>query len=130
RDAGMVDYSVREASKAVENDPANFSAHLFLSESYDALRDPRALNLRYETPWLNELLLANLPQPVGAGNLSQNISQQEYSKLFETDHIGLSSQTEYFSSGDWIETASQFGNVGNFTYALDLDYRNQDGFRP
>ncbi len=129
RDAGMTDFSVREASRAVNADYANYSAHLFLSESYDALRDPRSINLRYETPWLNELLLANLLAPVGAGNLSQNISQQEYSRLFETDHLGLSSQTEYFSSGDWVETASQFGTIGNTAYALDVDYRSQNGFR-
>ena len=129
RDAGMTDYSVREASKAVDSDYANYSSHLFLSESYDALRDPRSINLRYETPWLNELLIANLLAPVGAGNLSQNISQQEYSRLFETDHLGLSSQTEYFSSGDWAQTASQFGTIGNSAYALDVDYRLQNGFR-
>jgi len=50
RDAGMTDLSVREASRAVNNDFANYSAHLFLAESYDALRDPKLLNLRYETP--------------------------------------------------------------------------------
>ncbi len=129
RDAGMTDYSIREASKAVNSDYANYSSHLFLSESYDALRDPRSINLRYETPWLNELLIANLLAPVGAGNLSQNISQQEYSRLFETDRLGLSSQTEYFSSGDWAQTASQFGTIGNSAYALDVDYHLQNGFR-
>jgi cytochrome c-type biogenesis protein CcmH/NrfG len=129
RDAGMVDYSVREASRAVNSDYVNYSSHLFLSESYDALRDPRSISLRYETPWLNELLIANLLAPVGAGNLSQNISQQEYSRLFDTDRLGVSSMTEYFSSGDWYQNASQFGNIGNSAYALDVDYRSQNGFR-
>ncbi len=129
RDAGMIDYSVREASKAVNSDPANYSAHMFLAQAYDSLRDPRAINLRYDTPWLNELLLANLLQPVGAGNLSQTISQQEYSRLFEADRLGLFSLTEYQSNGDWLQQASQFGTIDKSSYALDLEYRSHNGQR-
>jgi tetratricopeptide (TPR) repeat protein len=47
RDAGMTDVSVREASRAVTYDYANASAHLFLSDSYNDLRDPTRFNLRY-----------------------------------------------------------------------------------
>ncbi|MEO6036295.1 MAG: FecR domain-containing protein, partial [Verrucomicrobiota bacterium] len=113
RDAGMTDVSVREASRAVNNDYGNYSAHLFLAESYDVLRDPKQINLRYETPFFSELLVANLLAPVGGGTLSQNISQQEYSRLFEGDRLGISSRTEYLSSGDWRQDASQFGSIGN-----------------
>jgi len=130
QDAGMADLSVREASRAVNYDYGNYSAHLFLANSYDALRDPRQVNLRYETPWFSELLLANLLAPVGAGALSQNISQQEYSKLFERDRLGLSSSTEYFSGGDWVQSASQFGTWKNSSYAFDVNYRSDNGQRP
>jgi outer membrane receptor protein involved in Fe transport len=130
RDDGMIDWSVREASRAVSYDYANYSAHLFLSESYDALRDPKQINLRYETPWFSELLVSQLLAPVGAGNLSQYVSQQEYSKLFERDRFGLSSSTEYFSSGDWNTRASQFGTFGNFSYAFDVEHRSENGQRP
>jgi Flp pilus assembly protein TadD len=130
RDAGMTDVSVREASRAVNYDYANASAHLFLASSYDALRDPRQVNLRYETPWFNELLLANLLAPVGAGPLSQNVSQLEYSRLFERDRIGLSAGAEYNSRGDWQQYGSQFGAFGNFSYALDDVLIIQRGFRP
>jgi Tfp pilus assembly protein PilF len=129
RDAGMTDLSRREASRAVNADYANYSAHLFLANSYDALRDPRAINLRYETPWLTELLVANLLAPVGAGNLSQNVSQQEYARLFEGNHFGVSSSTEYLSSGDWTEKGSQYGVLGNFSYALDAYHRSERGQR-
>jgi hypothetical protein len=121
---------VREATKAVENDYANYSAHLFLSETYDTLRDPKDANLRYQTPWEDELLLANLLAPVGAGVLSQSVSQQEYSKLFAADGVGVSSQTAYFSRGAWTENASQFGTVGNFAYSLDAYYLTDPGWRP
>ncbi|HEV7925114.1 MAG TPA: TonB-dependent receptor, partial [Verrucomicrobiae bacterium] len=102
----------------------------FLSETYDALRDPKDANLRYQTPWEDELLLANLLAPVGAGVLSQNVSQQEYSKLFESDRVGISSETSFFSRGAWLENASQYGTAGNFAYSLDSYYYSDPGWRP
>src|SRR6266851_3477442 len=130
RDDGMFDRSVQEAARAVNSDYGNYSAHLFLSESYDALRDPKLINLRYETPWFSELLLANLLMPVNGGNLSQTISQQEYSKLFASDGVGIFSSTEYSSRGDWLQSGSQYGVFGNSSYALDAFYRSENGFRP
>jgi len=55
RDAGMTEVSAREASRAVNDDYGNFSAHLFLANSYSALRDPELVNLRYETPWVQRV---------------------------------------------------------------------------
>jgi Tfp pilus assembly protein PilF len=129
-DAGLSDVATREATKAVQDDYANYSAHLFLSETYDALRDPKDANLRYQTPWEDELLVANLLSPVGAGALSQNISQQEYSKLFAADSVGISSQTTFFSRGAWMEDASQFGTAENLAYSLDASYYTDPGWRP
>ena len=129
REAGMTEVAVREAERAVTSDYANGSAHAFLANAYDALRDPRQINLRYETPWFSELLLANLLAPPGVGMLSQNVSQQEYSRLFDRNHVGLLSSTEYWSRGDWIQTASQYGQAGPVSYALDLDYRDEHGQR-
>ena len=129
-DAGMADWSVREATRAVNLDYGNYSAHQFLASSYDALRDRRLINLRYETPWFSELLLSELLAPVGAGNLSEYISQQEYSRLFEQNHFGVSSSTEYLSHGDWLERASHFGTWGTTTYAIDEEYRSERGWRP
>ncbi len=130
RDVGMTDFSVREASHAVEDDYGNYSAHLFLAESYDALRDPKQVNLRYETPWFSQLLVADLLAPVGSVSLSQNVSQQEYSRLFDGDQIGFYSDTEYASRGDWIQDASIYGNSGHTAFAFDLYYRADDGYRP
>lgn len=130
QDAGMDDVAVREASRGVDSDYSNASSHLFLANSYNALRDPRRINLRYETPWFNELLLANLLSPVGGGPLSQFVSEQEYSKLFEADRFGISSTTTYFSSGEFRETASQFGQYRNFSYSLDTDFQYDNGRRP
>ncbi len=129
RDAGMTDVSVREAARAVTDDYANDSAHLFLADSYYSLLDPTQFNLRYDTVWFNELLLANILAPVGAGRLSQQVSQQDYSKLFETDGLGLASSTDLRTDGMTHQTASQFGTFGNTSYGLDLDYHHNDGVR-
>ena len=130
RDAGMNDVSVREAAKAVSSDYDNASAHLFLSDSFNELRDPTRFNLRYETAWFNEFLLANLLAPVGAGRLSQTISAQEYSKLFESDGVGLAAQGQWRSDGQYHQLASQYGTIKNTSWALDLDYQNNTGVRP
>jgi len=129
RDAGMTDVSVREAARAVTADYANDSAHLFLSDSYYSLLDPTQFNLRYDTAWFNELLLANTLAPVGAGRLSQQVSQQDYSKLFEADGLGLASSSEVRTDGMFHQTASQFGTYGNTAYGLDLDYHHNNGIR-
>src|SRR6185295_3867653 len=128
--AGLDDVALREAAKAVSYDYANHSAHQFLAESYNGLRDPTRFNLRYETVWFNELLLANILSPVGAGLLSQNISQQEYGSLFEHNRLGLLTSTEYRSDGQFREIASQYGLVDRFSYTLDLDYQHNTGTRP
>ncbi|HEX3988565.1 MAG TPA: hypothetical protein VHZ30_03980, partial [Verrucomicrobiae bacterium] len=129
RDAGMTDVSVREAARAVTDDYANESAHLFLSDSYYNLLDPTQFNLRYDTAWFNELLLANALAPVGAGRLSQQVSQQDYSKLFESDGLSLAGFTQVRTDGMIHETASQFGTFDNTSYAIDLDYHHNNGVR-
>jgi len=129
QDAGMFDVSVREAARAVNSDYGNYSAHLFLANSYNQLRDPRLVNLRYETPANNEYLLANLLSPVGAGILSPQISQQEYSNLFERNGLGIASSTEYLSRGAWTESGAQYGNFGNTSYSFDAFYRTDPGQR-
>jgi tetratricopeptide (TPR) repeat protein len=130
QDDGMDELSVREATRGVNSDYTNASSHLFLANSYNALRDPKRINLRYETPWFNELLLANLLAPVGGGPLSQFVSEQEYSKLFEANRFGISSTSTYFSSGELRETASQYGIFGNVSYSLDTEFQYDNGRRP
>ncbi|MDQ6911520.1 MAG: FecR domain-containing protein [Verrucomicrobiota bacterium] len=127
---GLTELSLRVASRAVTDDYANSSAHLFLANSYNALRDPSRILLRFDTPFFNELLLANLLSPVGGGPLSQNVSDQEYSKLFERDRFGVSTNTVYLSEGQVRELGSQFGQFGNFSYAVDVDYESDPGTRP
>ncbi len=129
QDDGMDDWAVNEASRAVNYDYANYSAHLFLANSFANLTDPNEINLRYETPAESEYLVANLLSPVSAGTLSPTISQQEYSPLFERNGFGVVSSTEYLSRGAWTEAGAQYGVFDNFGYDLEGFYRTDPGQR-
>jgi len=129
-DAGLSEVSLWEASRAVNADYANFSAHLFLADSFQRQRDFRGVSQRFETPAVNEYLLATLLAPVGAGTLAHSVSQQEYSKLFDSDGIGLASSTEYLSRGAWLQSAAQYGTLGKFGYALSAFYQSDPGQHP
>lgn len=128
RDAGMTELSAREAGRAVNLDYANHSAHRFLADSFNALRDPSGFSQRYESAWFTEYLLANLLAPVGASGLSQSVSEQEYSKLFERDRFGFASASAFASHGAWGQKAVQYGTWGNSSYAAEFSYRNDDGW--
>jgi tetratricopeptide (TPR) repeat protein len=130
RDAGMPEVAEREAARAVNYDYGNYSAHLFLANSYNQFTDPNLINLRYETPTESEFLLANLLAPVGAGPLSPAISQQEYSRLFEQNGLGVVSDTEYLSRGAWSQSGVQYGTFDNFNYGFSGVYRSDPGQRP
>lgn len=130
RNNGMDAVALREAARSVDSDFTNASAHLFLANAFHSLRDPQRIALRYETPWFNELLLANLLSPVGGGPLSQYVSQQEYSKLLEADGIGASLAGEYRSTGEWRSSASVFGTDGDWSWGVDYSLRDASGTRP
>lgn len=127
---GMTELAVREATRAVEDDYTNPSAHLFLANSFDALRDPRRIALRYETAWFNEQLLADLFAPVGGGPLSHYVSQQEYSKLFAADGLGAGAVTEWRDDGYVHQLASVFGTWRRFSAGVDFSYRRDNETRP
>ncbi len=128
--AGLTELSERTANRAAADDFANGSAHLFLANSDAALRDRTRIRLRFDTAFFNELLLARLLAPVGGGSLSQSVSQQEYSKLFEAERFGLSTDTTYRSTGGVREISSLYGRSGNLSFAVDGDYEYDRGTRP
>jgi Flp pilus assembly protein TadD len=128
--AGMREVSLRESARSVMFDYANYSAHLNLASSFNALRDPTRFSLRNETEWSSESLIASLLAPPGAAVISQNYSQNEYARAFAQPRIGLNSTTEYFSDAREIrQSASQFGHTDGTAYAFDLDYGYKRGNR-
>ena len=129
RDAGLADLSMREASRAISADYANYSAHLFLANSYDQLRDPNGSNLRYDTPASAEFNIANLLAPTSAGVLRANVQQRPYAQLFDDNHFGVVSDSEYLSRGAFQEKVDHFYTSDNFSYDVGFNYHYDGGQR-
>lgn len=132
-DADMQDVGVREAGRAVATDYSDYSAHLFLANSYEAQRRAN-LSLvsggRFEAAALSEYLLANLLGPASGRLLAQSVNQLEHADLFERNRLGVYSSTEYFSRGAWRQSGAQFGTYNGFSYSLEAEYRTDPGERP
>ncbi len=128
-DAGLGDVSRHTAVRAVAEDYANFSGHLFLANSLQVMENVDRFDLRFETARESELLVANLLAPPGAGNLSQQLSQQQHLQFFDPQPFGLSSLSEYDSGGNWTEAGTVFGTVDGFSYAFDAQYNSLNGQR-
>ncbi|MDB6059831.1 MAG: TonB-dependent receptor [Verrucomicrobiales bacterium] len=129
-DAGIPDASRRAAARSVTENYVNFSGHLFLANSLQTQENANRFDLRLETARQSELLVANLLAPPGAGNLSQQLSQQEHLRFFEQRPVNVSSLSEFRSNGDLREEASFFGSHDGFSYALDLSAESLHGQQP
>lgn len=129
QDNGMFDLSLREAGRAVSSDYANYSAHLFLQNSYDQLRDPNWANLRFETPANAEFFIANLLAPTSAGIMSPITAEQPYSKLFDQNRLGVVSDTTYLDRGAWMQHGAQYGTSDKLSYSLEANYISDPGQR-
>ncbi len=127
RDAGMNDVAYREASRSVNYDYGNYSAHLFLANSYAELIDPDTLARRYETPKRIEYLLANLLSPASAGTLTPELAENQNSRFFEQNRLGVTSDTTYLSRGAWIQRGEQYGISEKFSYNVGADYLSDRG---
>lgn len=127
---GLSEVAERTAARALADDYANFSAHLFRARSLQRQEDPTGVNLRHEAARQSELLVANLLAPPGAGNLSQQLSQQDRLRWFGPAPVAAGGYAEYRSGGDWNSAASVFGQVDGLGYALDSQFRTQNGDHP
>ncbi|MBL9175438.1 MAG: FecR domain-containing protein [Verrucomicrobiales bacterium] len=130
RDAGLSEWSLSQAVRAVDASYENFSAHLFLADSYQLMRDPNLTNLRLESAAFSEYLIANLFAPGGVRIFSPAMSQQEYAQLFEQHRIGGSTATDFSNQGAWQETAQVFGTFDKSSFAVEAFYGSSAGYRP
>ncbi|MFO1460325.1 MAG: FecR domain-containing protein [Verrucomicrobiota bacterium] len=130
RDAGLSEWSLSQATRAVGASYENFSAHLFLADSYQQMRDPNLTNLRLESAAFSEYLIANLFAPGGVQVFSPAMSQQEYAQLFEQRKIGGSTATDFSNQGAWQETAQVFGTFDKSSFAVEAFYGSNAGYRP
>ena len=130
QEAGLDDIAVDEAAKSVSANYQNYSAHLFLANSYEQVLESSPYNLRYETPAFSEYLIASLMGPVNGQLLAQPVTQQEYTQLFDKDSFGASSSTEYLSRGAFDQYLAQYGTLRNTSYALEGEYNWDPGQTP
>ena len=109
---------------------ANFSGHLFLSDSYQSQEDGNRFDLRSGNRAPERVARGESARAGWRGQSFAVVSQQEHLQFFEPWPVGLSSLTEYSSIGDWRQIASVFGALGGFSYAFDSIYESLNGEQP
>jgi tetratricopeptide (TPR) repeat protein len=127
-----------EGYKSVNTDPANFSAHRFLAESYVALP-------RHEIARVSEVLQSQLLQPIninpvptllaesnllilsGAG--PTNLSFNEFNPLFNRNRLALQVSSIGGTNDTWGEEVVQSGVWGPLSYSIGQFHYQTDGFR-
>ncbi len=129
-EAGMSDVSDYLATRSILQDPSNFSGHLFLANSLQNRERKLGIDRRLESARSSELLTANLLAPLGSGNLSQLLSQQDHLQYFSPRPFALNTTFEYLSHQSWEHQVSGFGTIGSLSYAVDAQHLDQSGQRP
>jgi len=100
--------------------------HLFLANSYDELRDPNRINLRYETPAEVEYLVANLLAPVGAGRSRRPFPKTNMA-VCSSATASASAPRPISQPRRWSERGAQYGTFDNTAYSLEAFYRTDPG---
>jgi tetratricopeptide (TPR) repeat protein len=141
-DLGFQDLALVEGWKSVNTDPANYSAHRFLSDSYSVLP-------RHEIARVSELLQSQLLQPININPVQPHLAESnlyilkgagpsdmsfnEFTPLFNRNRIslqasGLAGGDSTF--GDELVVSGIHGKVsfslGQFHYETDGYNKNRD----
>ena len=129
-EAGLTDVARREAGAAVAADYAGYGGHLFLANAYDPGANNTPYNQQNYTAYASEYLLAALLGPPDPRLLSQPVSQQEYTRLFDRDGLGFFSASDYWSRGAWRQDAVQYGSFAGTSWAVEGIYQSDPGQAP
>ena len=137
-DLGFQQLALVEGWKSVNTDPANFSAHRFLADSYLALP-------RHEIARVSEVLQSQLLQPItinpvppllAESNLqgltavgASQASFNEYNPLFNRNRFALQASGIAGERDTWGDEVLQSGVWGRFSYSLGQVHYETDGFR-
>ena len=135
---GFEQRALVEGWKSVNTDPANYSAHRFLADSYAALP-------RHEIARVSELLQSQLLQPINinpvqpslglvdsqvVGGLGfANPSFNEYTPLFNRNRFALLASGIVGENGTWGEEIVQSGVWNKWSYSFGQLHYETDGFR-
>lgn len=137
-DLGFEQLALVEGTKSLGLDPANHSAHRFLSDSY-------AARPRHEIARASELLQAQLLQPVNINPVQPRLVEtdlnilagagpaetafNEFTPLFQRDGHQLVVSGVGGNNGTWGDEAVLTGITGRFSYSVGQFHFESNGFR-
>ncbi len=137
-DLGFRQLALAEGWKSLNADPADYSAHRFLSDSYSALP-------RHEIARVSELLQSQLLQPINitpvqphlaesnfsvlSGSGPADLSFNEFNPLFNRNRFALQAAGVGGSLRTLGEEIVQSGVQGKFSYSVGQFHYQTDGFR-
>ena len=137
-DLGFQWLALVEGWKSVDVDPSNYSAHMFLADSYSSLP-------RHEIARVSELLQAQLLQPMnitpvqphledrnffalnGAG--PANVSFNEFNPLFNRNQLGLQATGVAGGDSTFSDELVQYGIWNKLSYSIGQFHYETNGFR-
>ena len=135
-DLGFEQFAQVEATKSLSLDPANYSAHRFLSDSY-------ATRPRHEIARVSELLQAQLLQPININPVQPSLNEtnlkiingfgaatfNEYTSLFERDRTQVLISGVAGNNSTLGEEVVLSGLEGKLSYSLGQYHYETNGFR-
>jgi tetratricopeptide (TPR) repeat protein len=137
-DLGFRQLALVEGWKSVNTDPANFSAHRFLADSYSALP-------RHEIARVSELLQSQLLQPLNVNPVQPSLAQNnfsilegagpsspsfnEFNPLFLRNRLALQASGVAGSQDTFGDEVVLSGLRNRFSYSLGQFHFRTDGFR-
>lgn len=137
-DLGFEQRALFEGWKSVSLDPANYSAHRFLSDSYSALP-------RHEVARVSELLQSQLLQPMNILPVQPHLAEaqtfflqgtgvtdssfNEYAPLFNRNRLGLLVSGMAGERHTVSNEIVQSGVLGRWSYSIGQFHYETDGFR-
>lgn len=139
KELGFDDVARWQATASLSIDPANYSAHRLLADSY--LYRPR-----YEVARASEMLQAQLLQPLNYYPLQPQLAYSdlnipksagfadtafnEYTRLFEGDHHRITATGLFGTNDTKADEAAISGTHEHFAYSLGQMHYQTNGFRP
>ncbi|MHC4432729.1 MAG: TonB-dependent receptor domain-containing protein, partial [Planctomycetota bacterium] len=137
-DLGFQQLGVNEASNSLTSDPANASAHRFLSDVYQGVR-------RRETARVSELLQAQMLQDINVNPVQPSISEtnlniigsggpakagfNEFNPLFERDRLQFNASGQVGNNDTLGGEGVLSGLFGPLSFSLGAFSFETDGFR-
>jgi len=138
-DLGFEQLALVEGWKSVNTDPANYSAHRFLADSYAALP-------RHEIARVSELLQSQLLQPININPIDPRLSlsdlpimessgpstpgYNEFAQLFNRNRVALQVDGMVGDNDTWGEDIILSGVWNRTSWSLGQLHFETDGFRP